>query len=277
MQIEIYNPTQAQALPAVEWNFEAVKKWLEDGLTAYKGVVYDDTQITVAKKDAAALRKLKTAIDDKRKEMKSRYLAPYSEFEAQAKVLTGMIDTQVSEIAAQITAYENFRKQEKQKTITDMWNSAAGELAALIPYERIHNQKWLNVTCSLSNIETEITEKVERIKNELDVIGGMSLDAMTMEQVKGTYIETLDLAAAIAKEKEIALRRERLERYESASKTNNINIQNEEKTPTGANKACERAQETRIVDFRVWATDEQLTRLKQFLKNNGIKYGRVID
>ena len=29
------------------------------------------------------------------------------------------------------------------------------------------------------------------------------------------------------------------------------------------------------VDFRVWATREQLMRLKAFLKENNIKYGRV--
>lgn len=65
MQLEIYNPTQGTQLPTIEWNFDALKTWLEDGLASYKGRVYDDSQINEAKKDASNLRKLKEAIDGK--------------------------------------------------------------------------------------------------------------------------------------------------------------------------------------------------------------------
>ena len=56
MQLEIYNPTQGQSLPTIEWNFGELQAWLEDGLASYKGKVYDDTQINEAKKDAPSRR-----------------------------------------------------------------------------------------------------------------------------------------------------------------------------------------------------------------------------
>ena len=67
MEIQVYNPTQAQPLPAVKWNYLEVKQWVEDGLQAYKGRVYTNDTITEAKKDRANLNKLAAAIDAKRK------------------------------------------------------------------------------------------------------------------------------------------------------------------------------------------------------------------
>ena len=112
MQIEIYAPTQGQPLPPIEWNYPELKKWVEDGLAAYKGRVYTDDNIAMAKQDRANLNKLADAIDTKRKEMKAVYLEPYTEFEAQAKELTALVKAQADEIAAQIKAYDDFRKAE---------------------------------------------------------------------------------------------------------------------------------------------------------------------
>lgn len=36
MQIEIYNPTDGQALPPVQWNYDELKQQLTEGLAAYK-------------------------------------------------------------------------------------------------------------------------------------------------------------------------------------------------------------------------------------------------
>ena len=89
MEIQIYNPTQTQPLPPIQWNYEAVKKWVEDGLKAYEGKVYTEDTVAQAKKDRATLNKLVDAIDGKRKEMKKLYLEPFEVFDGQAK---GLID-----------------------------------------------------------------------------------------------------------------------------------------------------------------------------------------
>ena len=73
MEIQVLSPTQAHPLPPVQWNYEEVKQYVVDGLSRYKGVVYDDTQIALAKTDRANLNKLAAAIDAKRKEMKAMY------------------------------------------------------------------------------------------------------------------------------------------------------------------------------------------------------------
>ena len=153
MQIEVYNPAQGQPLPPVEWNYTEVKQWVKDGLARYEGVVYDESQMAEAKKDRANLNKLAQAIDAKRREMKQLYLQPYEEFEAQAQELTGMIKEQANAIDAQVKAFENFRKQEKRERIeAELYGSMIGNLAEVVPYDRLHEARWLNVSCSMGTV-----------------------------------------------------------------------------------------------------------------------------
>ena len=281
MQLEIYTPTEGQPLPPVEWNYEAIKTWLEDGLSAYKGRVYTEDTIKDAKKDAASLRKLSAAIDGKRKEMKARYLEPYSKFESQAKELTGMIDTQVAEIAAQINGFEDARKAEKLEHIKTLYADIMGDLAPLVPYERLHNPKWLNVTYSANTIEAELIEKAEIIRAALNSIDALGLPDDIEQQVKSKYLTTLDLAAALSEKDRIERERQKLAEYEARKQQKALEPeQPQEERPAEIPDYAQiqpprQAPALNVVDFRVWATSEQLNALKTFLTANGIRYGKV--
>lgn len=267
MNIEIYTPTQAQPLPPVEWNYAEVKQWVEDGLTRYKGVVYDDTQIALAKTDRANLNKLAAAIDAKRKEMKALYLQPYTEFEAQAKELTAMVKMQVDEIDAQVKAFENFRKEEKLAQIkAEIYTPIVGDLAELIPYEQLHNPKWLNVTTSMATIGGEIAQACEKIISGLKAIDQLNLAPDVTERVKSVFLKNFDLAAAIAEKERILAERERLERYQAA--------QQAQSAPTVAEQpaTCEKVY---TLTFRIHATKAQIDALSAFMKSINIKPERA--
>lgn len=291
MQLKIYNPSNGQPLAPVEWNFDEIKTWLADGLEQYKGRVYDETQINQAKKDAANLRKLKDAIEGKRKEVKAYYLVPVDDFAAKAKELTGMIDAQVEEITAQVKAFDEVRKQEKQEAIMRLYDTLVGNLAALVPYERLHNPKWLNVTTSMNTIADDIARVVDRVESGLRSIDTLGLAPDIAEQVKGVFLKNFDLAAALAEKERIEKRREELARYKAAQegaqaaqdapsvntppKTENAHTGQE--TAQAAAFTDPAPDETRYtVAFRVIdATGAQLNALKEFLKTNGIKFGRA--
>ena len=180
MQIEIYNPVQGQPLPPVEWNFTEVKQWVQDGLEAYKGRVYTDDTIAQAKKDRATLNKLAEAIDTKRKEMKAKYLEPYEQFDRDTKELKAMIKDQVAEIDAQVKASEKFKKDEKLERIKiELYGPMIGKLAELVPYERLHDPKWLNVSASMSTISTALGEKIDRIISGLETIDKLDYGEIT--------------------------------------------------------------------------------------------------
>ena len=274
MQLEIYTPADGQTLPPVEWNFADLKEWLGDGLSKYKGRVYDESQIKEAKKDAADLRKLAAAIDGKRKEMKGRYLEPYTAFEAQAKELTGMIDDQVSEINAQINAFDEARKAEKLEHIKCQYSEIMGkQLADLVPYEKIHDKRWLNVTVSMSSICTEIAEKAESVQSALASIDALGLPDDMTAQIKGVYLDKLDLSAALAEKARIEHKQQVLKNYQAAQEKAAEAPQSAPHEALGY--ATDEAPDLLTVDFRIHATREQLAALKAFLIESKIKYGPV--
>ena len=288
MEIKIIAPTNGQPLPAVEWNYTEVKQWLEDGLAAYKGRVYTEETVTEAKKDRANLNKLADAIAGKRKEMKAMYLQPYEEFEAQAKELEAMVKNQSAEIDAQVKTFENFKKEEKLKNIKEMYSGMIGNLAGLVPYDKLHNPKWLNVSTSETAIATELSAKIDRIIAGLSSIDSLNLEPDIAEQVKGAFLKDFDLAAALAERERIEKQRAELAAYEARKSTQqnegkytpaetvqSAEVKAETAEPTTTEVHTETEQEIHTVAFRVWATSEQLEALKSFLKNNNIKYGRA--
>ena len=284
MQLEIYNPVEGQPLPPVQWNFTELRTWLEDGLKAYKGRIYTEDTIKEAKKDAASLRKLREAIDGKRKEMKQRYLAPYQDFEAQAKELTGMIDSQVAEIAEQINAFDEARKAEKQEHIKALYLEIMGSLADLVPYEKLHDKRWLNVTTSMNSIEAELVEQAEGVRAALASIDALGLPDEMAGQIKSVYLDKLNLAAALAEKERIEKKQAALAEYEARKKLDASDPEAFAKAKPGdviqfggpgCVCAADEAPELLTVDFRIYATREQLGALKAFLVDNHIKYGRV--
>lgn len=287
MEIQIFNPTQAQPLPPIQWNYEEVKRWVEDGLARYKGVVYDETQIAEAKKDRANLNKLVQAIEAKRREMKQLYLSPYQTFEQQANELIAMVKEQAGEIDTQVKVYDERRKEEKlEKIKTELYAPMIDSLAELVPYERLHDPKWLNVTCSVSTIGTEMAQKIERIVSGLDAIDKMGLDPKMNERIKGVFLKQFDLAAAIAEKDRIEKERAALAEYEAKKRA----AQAEQNTPAAEQKYTPPEPATPVVErqsapiqdetihtvvFRIRVTTAQLNGLGAFMKANGIKPERV--
>lgn len=290
MQIEIYNPAQGNPLPEIQWNYPELKKWVEDGLEAYRGVVYTEDCINQAKKDRATLNKLAAAIDTKRREMKALYLQPYERFEREAKELTGMIKAVGGEIDAQVKAYDEYRREEKLKKVQGLYSDMIGNLAELVPYERLHNPRWLNVTTSISAIAEEMGRSIDRITSGLASIDTLKLDKDMDAQVKGVFLQHFDLAEALAARERIEKQREELERLKTAQEAAQAAKRDEAvTTPQEIKKpACERvepvgyadmvhAEEEKVytVTFRIHVTAEKMKLLGDFMRENGIRPERV--
>lgn len=289
MQIEIYKPLTGDKVPPVEWNYEELKQWLTDGLALYKGRVYDAGQISEAKKDAADLRKLAAAIDGKRKDMKKQYLKPYEEFETQAKELTGLINEQVDEIAAQIRAYDEGVKGAKRAEIEALYADSFGSLAELVPFDRLFNARWLNVTFKMGQVETELKIRKAAIESALAAIRELELEPDVEQQVTHVYLETFELSRALAAKAQIEQERRRLAEYAAAQGRKVYDASDPDafkKAQPGdivhfGGPACASTQTepqsepVYTVDFRVLATAAQLAGLKKYMKDNGIEYGRV--
>ena len=109
---------QEPGIAAID-NFQELKQVLEQQLSVYKNLVYSQDGVKAAKKDKAALNKLKNNIDKKRKEIKKIYMQPYVIVEAQAKELISLIDEPLALIADFIAREEAEEKKARRNEIAN--------------------------------------------------------------------------------------------------------------------------------------------------------------
>ena len=65
----------------IESNLKDVEKQLNEKLAVYQGIIVTEDTITQSKKDVAEIRKIRTSIDDARKDLKKEWMKPFEQFE----------------------------------------------------------------------------------------------------------------------------------------------------------------------------------------------------
>lgn len=261
LELVLRTPIEELIPKLIEFNNKEIINQITPQLEQYKNITYTDEQIPIAKNDRATLNKFKDAIEDERKKVKKAYLQPYEKFEAQVKEIITLINESTQTIDSQIKTYEENKKQEKTDKIIAFWNENIGDLKDLININKVFSQQWLNVTYTDKKWQEDIIEFIAKVKQDITVI--TSLNFKQELQLKDYYFRTFDLAATLQE-------KTRLEESEKKlAELANKQAQEPIVTPTQVNN------ELKQIDFRVWATREQLQQIQQFLKEKNIKYGKV--
>lgn len=196
MEIRLVNPTEDGFLQKIDWNKAELEANVRSIVAAYHGLVYTEDTVSDAKNDRAALRKLLNEIEDRRKLVKKKCMEPYEAFESDLKDVTALIKEQIDIIDGQVKEYENSVKEEKKARLQDVYTEEIGELAEVLPFERVFEAQYLNVSFKESKAATEIQEKIQRVKNDLAAID--ALDSKYKLNAKDVYVRTLDMSRAMA-------------------------------------------------------------------------------
>lgn len=185
-----------QVAGKITFNYKETKAFLQEKLEEYNGAVFTDETMDIAKRERAALRKLKTQMDSERKKVKNAWMAPYTEFEAQVKELLKLVDKPVDAIDKQVKEYEEKKKQEKLATCKKIYSEEIGDMVEILSFERIFDSKWLNATTTLKTIREDVYHIVSNTKTQIETIKMMNSDAV--EKALEIYRETLDITKAVA-------------------------------------------------------------------------------
>lgn len=292
MELKILSPQENGFIQEIKWNNEELKTEIAAKMEEYKGLVFTEENITDAKKDRANLNKLKNAFEDERKRIKKSCMEPYNRFEEQVKEITSLIDEPICLIDSQIKEVEQAKKEEKRKRVEELFRTIGFQ--SFVSLDNIWDEKWLNATVSLTKIEEQMKTIMYRIGNDVATIH--RLPEFSFEAME-TYKKTLDLSQAIKEgqrladiqkrkaEHEAELERKRAEEAERQKKAaaEEERIQKESNKGGGEPAAStnnidpEPAQQEAIMqlDFRVWGTQEQLLALRDYMKKNNLKFGKV--
>lgn len=283
MEVRLTPAIEQVIPPQISFNFEEIKSELAGKLQVYQNMVVTESGIKEAKADRANLNKFKAALADSRKAVKAQWNQPLCDFEGKMKELERMVDEPIGAIDRQVKAYDEAKKQDKRQQIERFFEGAVGDLEEVLPLSKIWNDRWLNATYPMKDIEKEIIERIRKTHSDIGIIVAMQLPCC--DQMLSTYLETLDMSRAMeekhkyeqaqkakaqAKQAEPALDSPAAQQTVSVEKERTVAQMN---TPQEA--AGEAIPELRVLDFRVWVTPEQMQALKVFLVQNHIRYGRV--
>ena len=275
----------------ISWNWEQLKAEIAERMEPYQSVLVTADGVTAAKKDLANLRKLESTLEDQRKAIKKECEKPYKEFEARMKEITGIIHLGIDNINTQVKAFEDAEIKEKQSQIEKFYAITAGELAEHISLDKIWNPKWLNRTYKMAQVETDISDRLNGIRDDLETIRKMD-SPFSIELVQRYYL-TLSIADVIRhnttletarkREEEAAERIRQAEQAKAQAPVEQPNPDVEEVEELDPvvdevdfeEDVLETPKPLQQIDFRVWVNDAQKAALRDFLVRNGIRYGSV--
>lgn len=209
MEFRLINPTEDGFLRVIKWNKEELETAVRQKIASYENVVYTGDNLKQAKADRAELNKLTKAIEERRKMVKKTINEPYEIFESELKEILALIQKPVKMIDKQVKAFEDLQKEEKKKSIQAAYDEVIGDLAEILPFDRVFDSRYLNQTYKLATAQADIQAKVGKVRTDLETID--SLESKYKLNAKDVYIKTLDLSRALAENKRLSDLEEKLE------------------------------------------------------------------
>lgn len=288
MELKIISPQEGGFVKEIQWNNEELKAEISEKMQDYKNLVFTEETIKEAKKDRANLNKLKNAFEDERKRIKRQCMAPYERFEAQVKELIGLIEEPIRLIDAQIKEVEEQKRQEKRKGIEELFGSIGFQ--NFVTLDMVFDEKWLNASVPMSKIEEQMKSRMYEIGNGIMTIRNLPEFSFEVMEV---YKKTLDLPQAIQEGQRLSeiqkkkaayeeeqrrkAEEEKARKQEEEAEKASVNQQEEKQSEAVEEREEPIEQPEKIVrlDFRVWGTREQLLALRNYMKDNHLKFGKV--
>ena len=276
MELEIISPVEA--LPVVKFNKEEIMKEISNRMQYYSNIEVTEETMKESKTDLANLRKFRDSFEEKRKELKKKFLKPYEDFEKEYKEIIELIDRPLNLINAQLQKLEFEQKETKKKNIKLYYEKEAKDIVELVPFERVFKDKWLNKTCTTKSIKDEIAEFVKTFKCGYETI--KNLNQKYEKQIIDKFIQTFDLSVALAEGKRLEqqeknksiLEQTYTQQKKDEAKVEHLNklygFQKEENTSTTQPQEPKKY----VVTLQFTATCEQLKALKQFLIEQNIEF-----
>lgn len=182
----------------VKANFGEANAKLDEMLSLYEGwepSADNPNDVEQCKLHRRYLNGIANKLETRRKEIKRAVMAPYDSFEIEYKTLLAKIKDVSGRLSEVEGEAEQRRKDEKSSLLREEYESFAGSLAELVPYEKIEEPKWLNKSVPFEKACDEMAEKVYRISEALEMLQAANL--AYYEHAKLIYLDTLNYEEAI--------------------------------------------------------------------------------
>lgn len=261
-------------------NLDGLTKAVEAYAEKYHDLAVAPSTEKEAKASRAELRKLKTALDDKRKEIKKKYAEPYNQFAKQIKELEAKLDTSIEPIDHGLKELENQQRETRLKHVTALIKEMAPNYGVL-PDEIEVDPTWLNksmskkkVTEGIADVMGFINKKHDDLETGINAITKYAeayhidpagwIDQLKQGQDVNYLIQAIDNQVRRNQEAQ-----QRAEAQVAAEKVNQVQKGNQTIDKTTGEVV------SHSVVLKITTTIPEMNLLKAYMDNKGIQYERV--
>lgn len=303
MELIIYTPKNDEFGQMIEFNYEELKTQVGNALAKYSNLVFTPETAKDGKKTLADLRRFRTAIEDKRKDVKAKCLEPYNEFESKVKEIVALVDKPIAAIDVQLKTYEAEAKKAKMDGLRSYFNEQAlnASVQDIASWDMALNLKWENVSFTLNNAQAEIDEYIAQVAREVIRLNNMQSE-YKFEMLE-EYKRTNSLDRALAKGEELrqiaAKKAEHEERQKHlaeqakgqekqlGAELGHTNVLGKMEIKPGAfdggktvsftnsSEQPKESEQIMTLRFRVFGNREQLLALRDFMNAAGIQFEKI--
>ena len=194
-----------QTVPvSVTSNIDDICAFVEERIKDYEPDKYIG-DIAAARKDRAELVKGAEKIARRRIDIGKEILAPYSATEEKAKKAEKLIKQAIAKIDDVIESKEEADRLELDGKLLQYY-SATGFL--LVPFEKIKSlyskaDGWYLAKATMPKVVESLNARIKEIREGIETIDSLGSPESIIQSVKILYLDTLDLSAAIRKNKEL--------------------------------------------------------------------------
>lgn len=203
----------------IEANFDALEGRVRRMVADYEGAAYDmsdDGNVRAAKRDRTYLNGIVKQIDERRKAVKREYLKPLDAFESRCKEISGIAKGASDAIKAQLDEAERLRRERAYAALEAHYGEVADLLAPVVPYSRVHEDRWLNKTVGEVKAKQLLEEKVGLLAEDWDTLKGQRGSMGHYEVAERELFRTLDLGTALKAARQADEEDARLEEMKAA-------------------------------------------------------------
>ncbi len=270
-------------------NIDKLEAFVQEKLKEYTPDNYKG-DADAAKKDRATLNASKKTLSQERIKVIKELMKPFEDFENRCKALEKNIDAAAGALDEIVKAKEAAEKEVKRAGIVEFFNTRQ---FSLVPLEKIFDDKWLNKTVKMKDIQEEIDAKIKKIYADIKTIEAFGVD---VETLKPLYLETLDIGATIERGRTIQENRERLEKEAAERADRELKAKMQEQQVELAREEVKAQEQAPVVSLaqqaagvpvdedpemtytlRFKAKKSVLFALRQYMIDNKIEYEKLED
>lgn len=181
--------------------------------------IADEPGYNRAKKERAAIRKVRGEIDAERKLRLREVEDALKALKEQVKEVTGPLDETDREYKRLLDEWDAQKREERARALAQEYEDMAPALADMLPYERMAaiadpEGRWLLRSVGDKAAVDLMAAAAQRVVADYETVAALDMTDDERTEVRAEFFRTLDLPAAIRHANELRAERERIAAFE---------------------------------------------------------------